>query len=287
MMSKRWIKSQLFGFEVRGTAAIVNGLVHHAPKQVVLKHIKRNLMLTSARLKLNNNEIGSLWLDMVSRYNRISKKTFSSLRKSDSDYRSDLENRQNAVYAAVRKEFDALERAKNSVADEIEYRAKSDAARDMLRDGVFYLCSAHKNPASDHADYQGKVYVNADWASRVDADTAEKVQDYLDKHGTMTVQDVMFSPPYLVTRRNCKHFMIPVSVEDVLKRSVRAMLRDNDMILDEKPMNETERVYKGYYERLKVLVELRKMVRSSELDKDIKRTRVLVRKWVVRARAEK
>lgn len=286
-MDKRRIKSVLYGFEVRSTAAIVNGLVHHTPKQVVLNQIRRELRLVSTRISLNNLENHYLWLDLYDRYVKVSKKTFSALKKSNDNYKDDLENRQNVVYEVIRGELARLEKTKNEVADIHEHRAKHDSLRNLLGSGVFYLCSEHKNPAKDHAKYQGKIYVSEDWKSRCDDSDRARIEAYIKNKGIMTVESVVWQSPWLCTRKNCKHYLIEVPTDEVLSASAKSLVKRHKLLVDNKiPLSDAKRSYLAYYERLKVLVELNRMCKSSKLTEDIRRTRKLVRKWAVRARTE-
>jgi hypothetical protein len=87
---------------------------------------------------------------------------------------------------------------------------------------VFFLCSKHKGVcAKDHTAYQGKIYVDRFWRSRVsDAGYAKRIQDYIDTHNIQTVQWVMHAPVYMCTRPNCKHKLIGVRIDDVLNKSL-------------------------------------------------------------------
>lgn len=82
---------------------------------------------------------------------------------------------------------------------------------------VFYMCSEHKAPAKDHADYQGKLYYNRQW-KRTDgtAHVEEAVSTYIKEHKVKCLQDIIKAPVYLTTRPYCKHVFIPMNTVDVL-----------------------------------------------------------------------
>ena len=290
MLGKDRLKSVLFGFEIRSTAIISNGLVHSTPKQKTLKLVRQELDKLRKYADLSNLETNRLWNETYSRYMRVSKTTFSSLKRAknsavigadtDLDYEEYLKIRKNIVYKTVKKEFPLLEHEKNDVANEYEYRAKRDQMYDLLQDGVFYLCSTHVNPAKDHAEWEGKIYIHEDWKERTDPDMHGKIAAYVRNHDIRTVQWVTGEPVWLIYRPNCKHYLVEVPVETVLGSSVKSLLKRHEMYMEDEPHISYEYgQYKTYYERLKVYSYLHRMFDAEDLDKDIKETRKLVRKW--------
>ena len=290
MLGKERLKSVLFGLEIRSTAIIGNGLVYGVSKQKVLKKVKQELFRTSKYANLSSSETNLLWQENYSRYMRVSKNAFSLIRRAktraeiradtDLDYEEELKIRKNTVYGVLKKEFSLLEREKNQLAQDYEYHAKRDQLQELFGSGVFYLCSSHRKPAKDHADWEGKIYVSEDWESRVDQDMHGRVAEYIRKNDVKTVQWVTGEPVWLVYRPNCKHFLVEVGVEDVLNNSVRALLKHRNMYMeDEKEISYEYGQYKHYYERLKMYSYLREMFDAEELDKDINETKQLVRKW--------
>lgn len=290
MLGKDRLKSVLFGYEVRSTAIISNGLVHSAPKQKILKLVRQELEKLRKYADLSNIETNRLWNETYGRYMRVSKTTFSSLRRAknelvigadtDLDYEELLKIRKNIVYRTIKKEFPMMEHEKNDVANEYEYRSKRDNMQDLLDQGVFYLCSTHVNPAKDHAEWEGKIYIHEDWKERSDPDMHGRIAAYVRNHDIRTVQWVTGEPVWLVYRPNCKHYLIEVPVEAVLGSSVKSLLKKHEMFMEDEPEISYEYgQYKNYYERLKVYSYLHKMFDAEDLDKDITETRKLVRKW--------
>ena len=271
-------------------------MVHTVPKQKVLKSVRNELNRLTKYANLSLSETHTLWNETYGRYMRMSKKAFSSLKqakkkvliRADTEitYDEELKLRKNVIYGLARKEFKGLEHTKNELANDIEYRAKSDQIRNLLSgNDVFYLCSSHRNPAKDHADWEGKVYITEDWQSKVSSEEATKIVAYIRNHNTRTVEWVTGEPVYLVTRPNCKHYLIPVTVTEVLNNSTRKLLKEHDAYMeDEKEQSYEYGQYKDYYERLKMLTYLKSMFDAEDLDKDIKETRILVRKWGYRAK---
>lgn len=290
MLGKSRLKSVLFGYEVRSTAIISNGIVHSTPRQKTLGLLKKELEKLTKYANLSPSETNRLWQQNYSRCIRVAKGTYSLLRQAkktvviragaDLEYDEELKLRKNVVYSVVRKEFPLLEKEKNEAADEYEYRAKRENLQSLFGSGVFYLCSSHQKPAKDHAEWEGKIYVHEDWAMRIDEEMHGKVEAYIRNHHIRTVQWVTGSPVWLVYRPNCKHYFIEVSIEEVLGSSVRKLLKAHNMYMeDEKEETYEYGQYKHYYERLKVYSYLHSMFDAEDLDKDITETRKLVRKW--------
>lgn len=86
----------------------------------------------------------------------------------------------------------------------------------------FFLCSWHDDPALDHKDLQGKIFVDEKWPKR-----NKKIAAYIKNHNIMTVQEAMGPPHYLITRPYCRHWLIPVSTYTVLHNSLVAIRRQN------------------------------------------------------------
>lgn len=289
MLGKNRLKQVVFGYEVRVNAIIGNSLVHRVPKQQTLKLIKKELGRLTKYANLSPIETNHLWQNSYSRYIRVSKQSFSSLRrannykkpeKNSQDYEQELALRKNIVYKTIRKEWQGLEHEKNDLANEYEFRNKHDSLMEQFASGIFYLCSTHVNPAKDHADWEGKVYVSEDWEDRVSPDQHSQVGAYIRNHKVQTVQWVTGEPVYLVTRPNCKHYFIEVDVEEVLGSSVKKLLKAHDMYMQDEPEITYEYAqYRNYYDRLKALTYLHRMFDAEELSADITHTRKLARKW--------
>lgn len=298
MLGKSRLKSVVFGYEVRCSAIIGNSLVHRVPKRKTMNLLRKELGRLIRYANLSLIETNSLWHQTYSRYMRVSKQSFSALRKANRyqkapekgseeelDYLDELKLRKNVVYQTMRKEWKLLEHEKNEAADHIEYRAKHEYLQEEFSSGIFYLCSSHINPAKDHKDWEGKIYVHEDWEDRVSSDLHDAVAAYIRNHRIKTVQWVTGEPVYLVTRPNCKHYFTEISPKEVLTNSVKKLLKSHGMYMqDEKEMTYEYTQYKNYYERLKVLTYLHKMFDAEELSKDMKQTRQLMIKWGSRAK---
>lgn len=112
-------------------------------------------------------------------------------------------------------------------------REKKEEARVMLSlhnadydiNGIFFVCSAHKNPAKDHKTWEGKVYYNRDWRKKeLPGWVVEAVSKYIVKHGCKSVQWALGKPVYLTTRPYCRHFFTEVETLKVLTENVEVPL---------------------------------------------------------------
>jgi len=98
---------------------------------------------------------------------------------------------------------------------------QNDVAKNMVKDGyaagnIFYITSFYGDCAPDHADYQGKIYVDEDWQSIAPKNRIEEIDQYIKANKIMTVQEVMDGPVYLTTRPNCRHYFQYISIDEVL-----------------------------------------------------------------------
>ena len=304
-MKLLYVKRRLFQHKINITGLIVNGIVHHAPKATILAQIKKEVDQISRILRLDNNEIHDLYISAVQEYDRISKKTFSKLRKIDKqfgkkeDYKENLLQRQNVVYHTVRKtyiESNCLEQERNRVAYRIEFRTKHDAiygrsgliqeARSRAEEGQyspFFLASSHPKPAKDHADWEGKMYYDEDYKKFItDESVLHQVESYIKNRKVHSVQWVLGAPVFLVTRRNCKHYLKNIPLQEVLRASPKSLVKKHNMIMPEEvPITEEIRYYRAYYERYKTDTALSKIIQSEELKKDMKKDHQLLNKWTI------
>lgn len=287
-------KRRVFQSEINIVGIICNGLIHKEPKQKVLKDIKKEITHIYRAIKLNSKEYSYLWEASKRQYELLSKKTYGKLREIDrkfgkkEDYKIALGNRKDAVYSTVKKYLirnDQMTKVRNQVAYSYENRAKVDGLTELLEENrqksPFFLCSTHKNPAEDHKDWEGKMYFDADWADQdwSDEDRA-RIAAYIRNHDLKTVQWVTGEPVYLITRPNCKHYLVNIPIQDVLKSSVKALLRNKKMYMkDDVPASPERLAYRRYYERLKTEKSLNQLIDSEQLAKDISRTERLVTKY--------
>lgn len=127
---------------------------------------------------------------------------------------------------ALRKNFDAIFITERKIKASMKLREKKRQVRAALKDKdtIFFLCSKHSNPALDHKDYQGKIYVDRYWRQKVSGKDYYAVLSYIKNHKVETVQKIMGPPVYLITRPYCKHYFIPQDTSTVLHSSLKKLL---------------------------------------------------------------
>ena len=95
---------------------------------------------------------------------------------------------------------------------------------------VFYLSSKHNDSAKDHKNYQGKMYVDENWAViPMPYGIHTAIQNYIKTHRVRTIQWVVGRPVWLITRPNCRHYFQELSVKEVLGTSRRNLIKEYDM----------------------------------------------------------
>lgn len=137
-------------------------------------------------------------------------------------------------------------RIRTSISNEIVTQ-QLDHAQKLSQ--VFYITNYFNNAASDHYEYQGKIYYNKDFMSfDLPNETKEEIQRFIDEKGLISYQDISDGTykgkngkgVYLCTRPNCRHRMQPISIRQALNKSVKELREDLHMDLGS---NRTQRAY--------------------------------------------
>ena len=268
MRNIRNLKFRIYSFEARCAAIISEGLVGGKGKQPILLQLKRELDIFRYKVALNVNEANNLWRSLVNLYTVISKKVWGR--------RTDYES----VYRAIRAVLPVLEKIKNGIGRDVESRDKLDYISRVINRGIFYLCSRHTNCAEGHKNYQGKIYVSENWRDRCfDSATKKRVAAYIKNHNCKTVEEIVDDPIYMVTRPNCRHYFVEIDIEEVMHNGVKKLLKNHNMVHARVNSYEYSQ-YRNYYERLKVLIALRKICPCLKLEEDITKTRRKMKKWL-------
>lgn len=227
-MNKLWYKERIFGYECRAVQIINEGM----PKRETLKKLKSELN----KLDLDSIEKHSLW--------NFSIQLYKKMRRNE----------------PLQNTFRAMQHEKNQVADNIEFRIKHNQAMDMINSSnVFYQCDSHPNCADGHLKYEGQIFINEDAAS-------ESELQFAATHGIKPLRQVMFGEDYLLTRRNCKHRLLPVTSSAVMEGKV-----PDAPVIYEKPGGGA---YRAYYDRRKFLTA----AGISKKNDSYKRTVYLIKK---------
>jgi hypothetical protein len=105
---------------------------------------------------------------------------------------------------------------------------------------------------------------------------------YIRNHKCKTVEWVTWEPVYMVTRPHCRHYFIRLDTDEVLGRSVRSIRRQHGSTDsgDSRRSGYEYDNYRAYYERLKLLIGLRGVCPCLQLEKDIDKTRRIMKKWL-------
>ena len=129
-----------------------------------------------------------------------------------------------------------ITKAFNEKRYEWENKAKEEAIvediahnRSLDTPKVFYLCSKHNDCALDHLKLQGRVYIDAEWGKYVGEALKDKVREYITEHNTITIQEATSRPYWLITRPHCRHYFKAIDTKQVLKKSVKRLLRKYNM----------------------------------------------------------
>ena len=86
---------------------------------------------------------------------------------------------------------------------------------------VFYLVSSHQKPQPAHEPLQGTVLVDRFWREASAYD--ERVERYVKARKVRSVQWAMGAPHYLITRPNCRHYLIPLKTGEVVWSSLKEL----------------------------------------------------------------
>ena len=125
---------------------------------------------------------------------------------------------------------------------------------------VFYLVSSHQNPAKDHEPLQGTVLIDRFWRSASGGD--ERIADYVRANGTLTVQEAIQGPYWLLTRPNCHHWLQPVSTEEVLRIGSDSGVRAAHPECQRGARRDFKDDHERYVRRERMYVKVRAGVRS-------------------------
>ena len=106
---------------------------------------------------------------------------------------------------------------------------------------IFYICDSFGDCAPDHADYQGKIYYNAD------AEITDEAQAYIDANGIQSIQEVRDGEPYLGSRPNCRHNFHAIPTSEVLSETADEILEKNDFKYGEYEKSNYEALQKQRY----------------------------------------
>lgn len=119
---------------------------------------------------------------------------------------------------------------------------KSEKRKEKNDNLIFFLCSFHEDSASDHEDYQGKIYIDKNWRKKIKVkEQVSQIELYIYYNDPLSIQSVCFSSPYLITRPNCRHFIKAIDTNRVLTQNVGNILLAEKMYFKEGKIEEKNR----------------------------------------------
>lgn len=260
-MDKRRLKSLIYNYEVRVAAVITDGVMRRDSRARVLNRAWKEVL----KVDLDVSEQTRMWQFATSFYRHC---------VAAAGRESDVQKRAEKVYTVLRDDTQMLEHQKNVLADAVEYRTKRQELIGILSsESNFFYCTAHKNPADGHRDYQDRIYY------RKNGNLSKEEKQFVRSQRLLAVEDVVLEPVYLCTRKNCKHRLIPISFESAKNGDVRGESSVNDISYEEEQ-------YLNYRDRLKMYVKIKNVFKEidgvevpDQMKVDVKRTYKLIRAW--------
>lgn len=280
-----YVRRRILQTEINCVVNMVQGLASGTGKQKILMQIKNSVRAIASELGLDQREVNALWKSCYSMYANLAKKTYGLNRRSVWKEMGP-EDKYETIYHYFRANIqkNGMIHNANQVMYLYENRKKWDKIDELLDkpNSPFFLASAHPMPAKDHAEYEGRLYYDADWEEKGEYSTAEKaaIRALIRNRKLDTVQYITQGPVWLCTRPNCKHYLMNMPLQEALHSSARSMLRKHGMYMqNEYPVDEKLIYYREYYNRAKIEETLMKYIPNKKLEQDLKKDKKLLDKW--------
>jgi len=133
---------------------------------------------------------------------------------------------------------------------------------------VFYVVSSHQKPQKAHEPLQGKLLVDRYWKSTLEAvgGDVKAVGRFIRNRHIKTVQWAMGEPHWLLTRPNCKHFLIPVRTDVAMSDTAKALSNMSRRASrgTHRPLSDHERWMQYCEMRSAVLSSCRKIIKTQD-----------------------
>lgn len=123
---------------------------------------------------------------------------------------------------------------------------------------LFYICDTYTDCANDHIEYQGKIYYDEKVWRGIKRDNPH--YDELERavrKAKASVEDVTQNRPWLCTRPNCRHRLIPIPIDDVVDLSDKDILRKNNAFKGNYSKSEVKRNYDDTQRQRKIEYAIR------------------------------
>ena len=156
---------------------------------------------------------------------------------------------------------------------------------------IFYLCNIFGDSRDAHADLQGRYYYDNRYKSFIDAkdkETLQAVEDAIVSYGMMSIQEVQAPPYYLVTGANCRHDLVPVSLDEVATIEPKKLAEKEKIVFGSYKKGQydktqeqryNERNIRNYARRLEQNKLLYNKTPNEKIQKQIDFDKALLNKW--------
>jgi hypothetical protein len=167
------------------------------------------------------------------------------------------------------------------------YQGARERARNAKH--VFWVCSKHNDCAKDHVAWQGKYYISEDWKRIADRKDWGEIEALVRIRNIRPMEWVEGAPAWLVTRPNCRHFMVSVPTETVAAMGADEACDSLGISFNVGPrdMRQTsgrtkdsaEEMIDFYADRLHLHQEMASYMPDDEIRQAIVKDRQLLRYW--------
>lgn len=237
--------------------------------QKKLKETKNKCLAVIYDGIINNKPIDFSKERMPQRLRNLVNNTTKRAKKIKADNKADLALALLLFFNKIQYDYRATHII-NEFTRDLDNKNKARLLKEMQKNKgkPFYLASWHKDSATDHKDYQGKLYIDIENASADDI-------AYAKQHNLKTLQWVTGPPVYFVTRPYCRHYFVQYSLEQV-KRGVKPPTRK---VGDRRLQTPAHATLEFYQDRLRQLEGLYRVYKIPRLKHQIDKTKLLIRKW--------
>lgn len=140
---------------------------------------------------------------------------------------------------------------------------------------LFYICDTYTDCANDHVEYQGKIYYDEKVWQGIKRDNPH--YDELERavrKARASVEDVTQNRPWLGTRPNCRHRLIPIPIDDVIDLSDNDILRKNKAFKGNYSKSEVKRNYDDTQRQRRIEYAIRQAkVKHEIMDRAYRKTK--------------
>jgi len=131
---------------------------------------------------------------------------------------------------------------------------------------LFYVCDTYSDCANDHQDYQGQLYYSEKvWKSIPLSNKHYATLQRAVKRCKTSVEDVTENAPWLTTRPNCRHRLIPIAIDDVVTLNKDKILETNKADKGNYSKSVLQKNYKDSQTQRRVELGIRTSKRNTEI----------------------